>query len=81
MLRALSDSRRRLAAVFAAATVLVSGVMAEEAINASAETAAPGWEATSHMYPTHLAPGTEGAVVVEVYNIGAGFEHRQGDDG
>jgi uncharacterized repeat protein (TIGR01451 family) len=45
------------------------------AANAAAETTVvsggPGWEVTSRMYPTHLAPGQEGTVVVEVYNTGA----------
>ena len=31
----------------------------------------PGWEVTSRLEPTHLAPGKEGVVVVEVYNTGA----------
>ena len=31
----------------------------------------PGWEVTSRLDPTHLAPGSEGMVVVEIYNTGA----------
>jgi hypothetical protein len=31
----------------------------------------PGWEITSRLDPTHLAPGAEGMVVVEIYNTGA----------
>ena len=33
--------------------------------------AAPGWEVTSRLEPTPIAPGHEGMVVVEVYNTGA----------
>ena len=39
----------------------------------AAQTPGPGWEATSRMYPTHLTPGAEGIVVVQVYDIGAGY--------
>ena len=41
------------------------------AVSGVAHAAAPGWEVTSHLNPTHLAPGKEGMVVVQVYNIGA----------
>ncbi len=45
-------------------------VMASSA-SAAAMTAAPGWEASSHSYPTHLPLGEQGTVAVDVYNIGA----------
>src|ERR1700722_20637248 len=37
----------------------------------SAMTPAPGWEVTSHVYPTNLQPGHKGVVVVELFNTGA----------
>ncbi|HTC71747.1 MAG TPA: hypothetical protein VK655_02590, partial [Solirubrobacteraceae bacterium] len=39
---------------------------------AAAETPGPGWEATSHVFPTHIKPGGKGLVIVLVYDIGAG---------
>ena len=39
----------------------------------AAVTPGPGWEASSRLYPTHLAPGAEGLVIVQVYDIGAGY--------
>jgi uncharacterized repeat protein (TIGR01451 family) len=45
-------------------------VMASSA-SAAAMTAAPGWEASSHSYPTNLPLGEQGTVAVDVYNIGA----------
>jgi hypothetical protein len=38
----------------------------------AASVPAPGWEATSRLEPTPIAPGHEGVIVVEVYNTGAG---------
>ncbi|HEX5309567.1 MAG TPA: hypothetical protein VFW38_10870, partial [Solirubrobacteraceae bacterium] len=52
------------------ATAIVAASLASTGVAHAAP--APGWEATSRMYPTHLAPGSEGTVVVEVYNVGAG---------
>jgi hypothetical protein len=46
--------------------------VAEAAAEMQVVSAMPGWEATSRLYPTHLAPGQKGVVVVEVYNTGAG---------
>ena len=36
-----------------------------------AQAARPGWEITSRLDPTHLAPGQEGMLVVQIYNTGA----------
>ena len=30
---------------------------------------------SSRLFPTHLAPGAKGIVVVQVYNIGAGYSN------
>jgi hypothetical protein len=37
----------------------------------SAAQADPGWEVSSTTYPTNLAPGGEGTIEVDVYNVGA----------
>jgi hypothetical protein len=51
--------------------MLVSLAVAVEAAQANSAPA-PGWEITSRLEPTPIAPGHEGVVVVEVYNTGAG---------
>jgi len=38
---------------------------------AQAETAAPGWEITSHSNPTDIAPGGSGLIYLDVFNVGA----------
>ena len=38
---------------------------------AQAETAAPGWEITSHSNPTDLPPGGRGLITLDVFNVGA----------
>jgi hypothetical protein len=40
--------------------------------SAFAAGAGPGWELTAHTYPTYLAPHGAGAVVIDVFNVGAG---------
>src|ERR1700722_14198046 len=52
--------------------MLVSSLFAGSAF---AATPAPGWEVTSHVYPTNLQPGHEGVVVVELFNTGAAPSH------
>ena len=52
------------------AMLVVSAALAVTAGVAQAASK-PGWEVTSRLNPTHLAPGSEGMVVVEVYNTGA----------
>ena len=43
------------------------------ATGAASAASAPGWEVTSRLDPTYMAPGQEeGMVVVEVYNMGGG---------
>ncbi|HXB66170.1 MAG TPA: hypothetical protein VNV42_14970 [Solirubrobacteraceae bacterium] len=37
---------------------------------ASAETAAAGWEVVPTSYPSHLKPGTRGYILLAVYNVG-----------
>jgi hypothetical protein len=54
----------------AALAVFVSLAVAAGAAQA-ASVPAPGWEVTSRLEPTPIAPGHEGVVVVEVYNTGA----------
>jgi uncharacterized repeat protein (TIGR01451 family) len=38
--------------------------------SARAETSAPGWEATVRSLPTHLRPGGQGDIHIDVYNTG-----------
>ncbi|HEV3070276.1 MAG TPA: hypothetical protein VGY76_02480 [Solirubrobacteraceae bacterium] len=42
---------------------------------ADAEFGAPGWELTTHTYPTNLTPGGKGTIAIDVFNIGAGDSH------
>jgi hypothetical protein len=63
----LGDARH-VVGVFVATILAVCAFAAP----ASALTPAPGWEVTSHVYPTHLQPGHAGIVVVELFNTGAG---------
>jgi hypothetical protein len=42
---------------------------------AHAETAAPGWEATTDSYPTSLSPGGTGQIFIDVYNVGAVYSN------
>jgi hypothetical protein len=51
--------------------VLVAGALALGAGVAQAETSAPGWYDNTSVYPSHLAPGGKGYIVLEVYNVGA----------
>jgi hypothetical protein len=50
----------------------VSASLTLVAAAGAAQTPGPGWEASSRLYPTHLAPGETGVVVVQLYDIGAG---------
>ncbi|MGA7705655.1 MAG: hypothetical protein WB998_12255 [Solirubrobacteraceae bacterium] len=38
----------------------------------AAEVSAPGWEVTPMVFPSHLKPGSEGYIVLAIYNIGKG---------
>jgi hypothetical protein len=38
----------------------------------AAQAPGAGWEVSSRLYPTHIAPGAKGIVTVQVYNVGAG---------
>jgi hypothetical protein len=40
-------------------------------VPASALTASSGWAIDAHSYPTNLAPGGKGDIVIDLYNIGA----------
>src|ERR1700722_1685038 len=55
---------------FSMAMLVVSAALAVTVSVANAAPA-PGWEITSRLNPTHLAPGKEGMVVGEIYNTGA----------
>ena len=63
---------RRLARKLWIVVVTVSVSLALAATASAAGTPGAGWEASSRMYPTHIPPGAEGIVTVQVYNIGAG---------
>ena len=54
------------------AVLIVTVSLVSAGIAQAETTPGPGWEATSRLYPTHLAPGQQGMVVVEVYNTGKG---------
>jgi hypothetical protein len=62
----------RLARGLWIAVATVAASLALAAAASAAQTPAAGWEASSRMYPTHIPPGTEGLVTVQIYNIGAG---------
>ena len=55
-----------------AAVLAVSTLLAVAGTAGAAQTPGPGWEASSRLYPTHLAPGETGIVVVQLYDIGKG---------
>jgi hypothetical protein len=40
---------------------------------AQAEARAPGWEATTNVFPTNLPPGGTGGIEINVYNDGGGY--------
>ena len=63
---------RRLAGKLWVVVLAVSVSLVLAATASAAGTPGPGWEVSSRMYPTHIPPGSEGLVTVEVYNIGAG---------
>jgi hypothetical protein len=63
---------RRLAGKLWIAVLAVSVSLALAATASATGTPGPGWEVSSRMYPTHIPPGAEGLVTVQVYNIGAG---------
>ena len=50
----------------------VCGLLAFAGAAGAAQTPGPGWEVSSRLYPTHLAPGAKGLVIVQMYDIGAG---------
>jgi hypothetical protein len=50
-------------------SVLSFGAVA--ACSAVADGPAPGWEVTASTLPSHLAPGHDGNIVIELYNVGA----------
>ena len=62
---------RKLAGRMWIAVLAVSVSFALASAASAAGTPGPGWEASARMYPTHIVPGAEGLVTVEVYNIGA----------
>ncbi len=68
----VARSRRSVSKLCIAALAVSVSLALASAAKSAAQTPGPGWEATSRMYPTHLAPGAEGLVTVQVYNIGAG---------
>ena len=68
--RSVVQSRGLIWKFSIAATVLFSYLLSVGLAQA-ASAPAPGWEVTSRLNPTHLAPGKEGMVVIEVYNVGA----------
>jgi hypothetical protein len=55
------------------AALVMSASLALAGTAGAAQTPGPGWEASSRLYPTHLAPGETGVVAVQVYDIGAGY--------
>jgi hypothetical protein len=67
---------RQIAPAIASLSIIAAcGVFSSAAV--ALETNAPGWEASSHSYPTNLDPGGSGNVAIEVYNIG-GAESSEG---
>ena len=54
------------------AVLVVSASLALTATANAVQTPGPGWEVSSRLYPTHISPGSEGLVTVQVYNIGGG---------
>ncbi len=63
-----TDGLRRRAATAMSVVMCVAGMLAA---NAVAETAAPGWKVNAGVFPSHLKPGTEGYIVLAIYNVGA----------
>src|ERR1700682_3114054 len=64
-----SRSRRLCVAVIAAFVVTVfSGALSSAA---SAAVEGPGWALTGRTYPTNVAPGGQGMVLLDVFNVGA----------
>src|ERR1700685_4468471 len=57
-----------MAVLLTLAVVSASGLLSAAA---SALTVGPGWEATVRSLPTNFAPGGEGLIQVDVYDIGA----------
>jgi uncharacterized repeat protein (TIGR01451 family) len=63
----LSRRLARLTAVLAVSVCAVGLLCA----SAFAVASRPGWEVTSTAYPTHLRPGSEGHLEINVFNVGA----------
>src|SRR5580704_4171012 len=61
---------RRLSVTCVCACAALSMGAAES--RADVSTLGPGWMVTANSFPTHIAPGAPGAIVVNVMNVGAG---------
>jgi hypothetical protein len=67
-MRAWND--RRAIATSAVVSLLAACGVGGFSASAQATSAAPGWYATTAVYPSHLSPGGKGYIVLEVYNVG-----------
>ena len=66
-LRAIRKTVRKTGLVAVLALCALMGV----AMSAQASmTAAPGWEVTPMVFPSHLKPGSQGYILLEIYNVG-----------
>jgi hypothetical protein len=63
------NSRARL--WVAVCTAFVGGFLGSLSGVAVAAVEAPGWALTGRTYPTNLAPGGQGTILVDVFNVGA----------
>jgi hypothetical protein len=61
----------RNAVIAVMATLFVVLVLGVLSVPARATGAGAGWELTGRTYPTNLAPGGQGAIVLDVLNVGA----------
>jgi uncharacterized repeat protein (TIGR01451 family) len=69
-MRVTLDRLRLLTLACAVSAVSVAWVAPSVSL-ADTVTKAPGWELTSRTFPTNLAPGGKGTLVVDVNNVGA----------
>jgi hypothetical protein len=67
-LRAIRKALRKtgLVAALALCALMTGATMSAQASVA----AAPGWEVTPMAFPSHLKPGSQGYILLEIYNVG-----------
>jgi hypothetical protein len=66
--QAVEKTMRKAILIVALATCAVVGMTMSA--RAASVAPAPGWEVAPLSYPTHLKPGTQGYIVLAIYNVG-----------